>query len=72
MIGAVGEELGFQAHGLPGPVHRPMLAPARDGQAVGGVELEAGLVRPHLHDNAGPVAGQTCGPAQPLDRKSVV
>ena len=66
MVGAVREELGLQAHRLPGLVDCAPLARHGPIQEIAGVELDAGLLCPHLHHNAGPVAGEPGAPAQPL------
>lgn len=42
VVGAVGEELGLQAHGTAGAVDHAALAADGAVQEIGGVELEAG------------------------------
>ena len=66
VVGAVGEELGLQAHGLAGGVASAALAPPAGVQEVGGVELDPRLLRPGLHHDTGPVPGQPGGQPEPL------
>ena len=66
VVGAVGEELGLQAHSLAGGVASAALAPPAGVQEVGGVELDSRLLRPGLHHDAGPVPGQPGGQPEPL------
>ena len=66
VVGAVGEELGLQAHALPGAEGNAALAGGAGVQEVGGVELDPGLGGPDLHGDAGPVPGEPGGQAQAL------
>src|SRR5699024_1017189 len=66
VVGAVGEELGLQAHALPGAEGNAALAGGAGVQEVGGVELDPGLGGPDLHGDAGPVPGEPGGQAQTL------